>query len=401
MLGGLDYRTFMSLVYRVLTALGYARSGANTDITSLAFPLIANGGQFGQSLTDGANVDWNLNNGSIAGWTLGGNRTLNNPTNVQNGGRYVLRVQQDGTGGRTITWGSLYKTMGEGTNPPQPNPAPNGLTDYYFFCSDGASLILVALPGPTLSQCRLTKSGANLLLSPLNGNILTINCKPRVIPDAGVTLAPTALAANTTYYIYAFVTGGVVLLEASATAPATQVSTGAMIKTGDNTRVLVGMARTDAGVAWADSATQRFVRSWFNDPGFAGKNTYTADRSTASGTATELNTEIRVEFLSWSGEVIIAHANGSLTNAAGTFPVTAIAFDGSTAEAGFEEATLVSSGGVIGGFGISGPKNDLAEGYHYATIVGRSDGANSATWYSNSGATGKAKTYLHVNSVRG
>ena len=38
-------------------------------------------------------------------------------------------------------------------------------------------------------QCRLSKSGANLLLSPHNGNTILINGAPQTIPDAGVTLA--------------------------------------------------------------------------------------------------------------------------------------------------------------------------------------------------------------------
>lgn len=50
------------------------------------------------------------------------------------------------------------------------------------------------LPGSTSTarehgQCRLTKSGANLLLSPLNGNKIVIDDSQETIPDAGVTLA--------------------------------------------------------------------------------------------------------------------------------------------------------------------------------------------------------------------
>ncbi len=59
-----------------------------------------------QTLTDGANIDWNCNNGAKAKVTLGGNRTINAATNAVEGTSYTLWVIQDGTGGRTVTWAS-------------------------------------------------------------------------------------------------------------------------------------------------------------------------------------------------------------------------------------------------------------------------------------------------------
>jgi hypothetical protein len=52
-------------------------------------------------------------------------------------------------------------------------------------------------------QCRLVKSGANLVLQPFNGNKLMIGGKMRTIPAAGVSLAATGLTAGTKYYAYA------------------------------------------------------------------------------------------------------------------------------------------------------------------------------------------------------
>ena len=59
-------------------------------------------------LTDGANIAWDADLGSGAEITLGGNRTLDNITNLQ-AGRYCLIVKQDATGSRTLSYGSLYK----------------------------------------------------------------------------------------------------------------------------------------------------------------------------------------------------------------------------------------------------------------------------------------------------
>lgn len=48
--------------------------------------------------------------------TLAGNRTLENPTNLRDGGIYNWRIKQDGTGSRTLAYGSKFKWPG-GTAP--------------------------------------------------------------------------------------------------------------------------------------------------------------------------------------------------------------------------------------------------------------------------------------------
>jgi hypothetical protein len=132
---------------------------------------------------------------------------------------------------------------------------------------------------------RLTKSGSNLLFSPFNGNLISINGNFEEIPDAGVTLGVGGLSASTTYRIYAFMSAGTLTLEASTTVHATQAGTGIEIKSGDATRTLVGMARTNGSTAWEDSATKRLVLSWFNRRAIHGRNGFAADRTTASGSA--------------------------------------------------------------------------------------------------------------------
>lgn len=44
--------------------------------------------------------------------TLGGNRTLANPTNMVDGARYVFKIKQDGTGSRTLAYGTKFKFTG-------------------------------------------------------------------------------------------------------------------------------------------------------------------------------------------------------------------------------------------------------------------------------------------------
>jgi len=65
-----------------------------------------------QELTDGANISWDMSQGGFAYVTLAGNRTLDNPTNVKAGGNYKLKVTQDGTGTRTLSYGANFKFPG-------------------------------------------------------------------------------------------------------------------------------------------------------------------------------------------------------------------------------------------------------------------------------------------------
>jgi hypothetical protein len=68
------------------------------------------------ALTDGATItpDFSLaNNYSV---TLGGNRTLANPTNLTAGQSGAIVITQDGTGSRTLAYGSYWKFPG-GTAP--------------------------------------------------------------------------------------------------------------------------------------------------------------------------------------------------------------------------------------------------------------------------------------------
>lgn len=68
------------------------------------------------ALTDGATItpDFDLSNNFSV--TLGGNRTLANPTNLAAGQAGQIVITQDGTGSRTLAFGSYWKFAG-GTAP--------------------------------------------------------------------------------------------------------------------------------------------------------------------------------------------------------------------------------------------------------------------------------------------
>ncbi len=86
-------------------------------------------------LIDAANIAWNLEKSQAANVTLGGNRTLSNPTNKKAGASYTLVVKQDGTGSRTLAYGTDYKWVG-GVAPVLSTAA--GAIDVLTFISDGS-----------------------------------------------------------------------------------------------------------------------------------------------------------------------------------------------------------------------------------------------------------------------
>lgn len=76
-------------------------SGGNTFTGAQTVPFVA--------LSDGASIATDASLGNHFSVTLGGNRTLANPTNMRDGGIYNWRVKQDGTGSRTLAYGSKFK----------------------------------------------------------------------------------------------------------------------------------------------------------------------------------------------------------------------------------------------------------------------------------------------------
>jgi hypothetical protein len=68
------------------------------------------------ALTDGATITPDFSLGNNFSVTLGGNRTLANPTNLTAGQSGVIVITQDGTGSRTLAYGSYFK-FAAGTAP--------------------------------------------------------------------------------------------------------------------------------------------------------------------------------------------------------------------------------------------------------------------------------------------
>jgi hypothetical protein len=275
-------------------------------------------------------------------------------------------------------------------NPQAPTPATSDNDTSIAttaFVQAAVAAAIAALPGAvpaTYGQCRLIKSGANIVLTPINGNKLTINGVACTIPAAGVSLAPTGLTALTRYNIYAVATAGVVTsLEASVTAHAMDVATanniGVEIKTGDPTRTMVGQVRPIAGPAFADSATQRLVRSWFNRRNL-GLQSAVVNPGVTATVVTDIG--VFLEFLAWQDESVMINLAGSNLNGTDTSYTSYIMpfFDGASALSGQLGAGRTVANNYIpvgGGCVVSG----MTEGYHFTGAGAYNNVASKTTNY--------------------
>lgn len=224
-------------------------------------------------------------------------------------------------------------------------------------------------------QCRLVKSGSNLLLTPFNGNLLTINGVSKVIPSSGVSLSPSGAAAATYYYIYAFMSGAVMTLEYSVTAPVVNTSTGIKQKSGDATRTLVGAAYTDTGPAWADTNGKLWVLSHFNRRPKTSQLNLSGDHATSSAVFVELHSSLHSNFLCWSDELAFVTYLGDCTGTNGVvYLTTGIGIDSTSVAS--QQQRVTSEGDVpfpdFATFAVALAVSGLSEAAaHYATALAK------------------------------
>jgi hypothetical protein len=92
------------------------------------------------ALTDGATITPNSDTTDIGTVTIAGNRTMAAPTGTPTDGQQLmLRVKQDATGSRTITWNAIYRFSTDVPNPTLSTAASK--TDYAGFQYNAADSV--------------------------------------------------------------------------------------------------------------------------------------------------------------------------------------------------------------------------------------------------------------------
>lgn len=99
-----------------LTSTGVLYPDASTQTTAFGTDVVYSftAAQRGAvvALTDGATITPDFATGNNFSVTLGGSRTLANPTNIVAGQSGAITVTQDATGGRVLAFGSHWKFPG-------------------------------------------------------------------------------------------------------------------------------------------------------------------------------------------------------------------------------------------------------------------------------------------------
>jgi hypothetical protein len=215
-------------------------------------------------------------------------------------------------------------------------------------------------------------SATALSFRPYNGDRIKINGSIYAIPSGGITLTNSGLTANTLYYVYVLESGGTIAGEFSTTGHATSTTAGNVgteIKSGDNTRTLIGMVYTNASSQFQYTADFRGVINWFNRRNIALTGSGTGGASTTSTTAVELTTAARAYFLSWAEEAVHGGIIGvGIADTASAICTGSALLDGATVMPAFNQFTAFTAGaqgalGALHSFAVS-------EGFHYLTPSG-------------------------------
>jgi hypothetical protein len=208
-------------------------------------------------------------------------------------------------------------------------------------------------------------------------------------------------SANTLYYVYAFMYGATMTLEVSGSGYVTDADTGILVKNSDASRTLVGLVQTDAVPLWS------LVRSWYNDSKITSYSHFSANRSTTSGSFTELNSEIRVNFLAWENDCCLITLNGASLIDAGVgdsgYGGMGIGYDGSNPQDNACVTVGVSANGALASddwqpTSITLHATNLSEGLHYATVMAKATiSSGSPSIVVKGSATSGERTTLTVS----
>ena len=96
-------------------------------------------------MSDGATIAVDMSLGNNFSVTLGGSRTLGDPSNVTAGQSGVIVVTQDGTGSRTLAYaGTKYKFAG-GTAPTLTAGAAAAVDVLAYYCESATRITVTSL----------------------------------------------------------------------------------------------------------------------------------------------------------------------------------------------------------------------------------------------------------------
>ena len=248
-------------------------------------------------------------------------------------------------------------------------------------------------------------SSSNIYMTPYKGNRIALydgaSWNIRTSAEFSKALSGLTFGGNIPYDIFVYDNAGTPTIEfliwTNTTTRATAIiyQDGAKVKSGDATRRYVGCFIPLSATTTCDTAAQRYLESEYNQVDRPLSGTFSADRSTASATYVELNTEIRIQFVVGADDKPIQiSVNGTMSVTGTGAGSSAVAIDStSVATAGLEAGGNPGASGQDISIAASAPIV-VAIGYHYATILGKSYNSLTSSWRSSTSSTSAVKDYL-------
>jgi hypothetical protein len=294
---------------------------------------------------------------------------------VQNNttGAFTITAKTSGGTGVAVTQGQPTQVWGDGTNIYGTNAAP-------------LQTAQVRLNYVSATQIALIPFGGNKLFNPASGI--------QTIPSAGTTAANTGvyvngvaaqnLAASTCYLVFEFSNAGTPTLDfvPYATGYTTDANTGMPIKTGDNSRVLVGMVATNGSSQFVQSTSAIQVISYWNRQnirGYAGN----ASNVTTTSVSFVAASGYLISYIQWAGEGVMFNGGGNVNNnTAGQATGVVIGIDSTSSGIG-AAGTFVSTTASLAGSVFGGGTNSSAEGVVHNVTLNFNASAGTATVVGN------------------
>lgn len=186
-----------------------------------------------------------------------------------------------------------------------------------------------SIPKCGLFQIVGSSPSSTVKFAPYNGDLIKINGSICQIPASGLSTGSTGvyidgvianMVLSTLYYVYATMSIpaqlGNMQIEYSTTAPAqstTSGNAGVWIKSGDDTRTLIGIAYPagSGSTVFYDQATSRYIRSWFNR-----QNAALAGVGNGSGWGGGITPIVNLSCVAFAGETIYMNSNWTITSGA-------------------------------------------------------------------------------------
>lgn len=371
-------------------AVTYKSSNFSLASTQSGINLVATAGitvtlPLTTTLTSSFNFEFNAQGGAIT-FSPQSSDAINQGTTganlvVPSGSSGIMWTDANGNWGTSFYSTSLY-SVGAGKILGNPTAA-----------TAAASTLL--LPATTAGQLQRSSS-TQVALMPFKGNqVVFPNGYVYTIPSGGLAsgsvnggcnlngTASSTLSAATLYYCYLWYNSGTPALDFSTTAHAIDTTTGIEIKSGDATRVLVGMVYPQTGPVVVDSTSARLVASWHNRQNKYFANAFSADRTCTSASLVEVNSEIRGLFLTW-GDAFNCGFNSSYTMTTNAIFEVAATVDGaSTVASSLEFAVGADVSSNINNNCSFGGSYAVAEGEHFLTISASSASGTLTLYHTN------------------